>query len=254
MSVRVNLKSCLVMAIFLIAIGCGATVGQIIYVDADVSGANDGSSWADAYNYLQDALVAALSGDEIWVAQGIYKPDQGIGITPGDRTVTFQLISGVAIKGGYAGFGEPDADERDIDEYETILSGDLYGDDIEVNDPCDLWNEPSRAENSFHVTTGSGTDETAVLDGFTITAGNAYERPWNPMVPDPNNWGGGMYNYFGSPTLLDCTFSKNSAEVVGGGMYNKNDSSPTLTNCTFNGNSARSKAGWPRAEKLYVQQ
>jgi len=234
-------KRWLIISVFLLGMGCTAAAGQIIYVDVGANGLNNGSSWTDAYRYLQDALADANSGDEIWVAQGIYKPDQGVGITPGDRTATFQLKNGVAIRGGYAGFGEPDPNARDIGLYETILSGDLNGNDVDVNDPCDLWNEPTRAENSFHVTTGSGTDETAVLERFTITAGNAYERPWHPMVPDPNNWGGGMYNHFGSPTLLDCTFSRNSAEVAGGGMYNKNDSSPTLTNCTFSENSARSK-------------
>ena len=68
------------------------------------------------------------------MAQGIYKPDQGVGITPGDRCATFQLINGVAIKGGYAGFGEPDPNERDVDIYETTLSGDLNGND-EANKP-----------------------------------------------------------------------------------------------------------------------
>ena len=247
MNGRANLKSCLLMAMFLIAMGGGTAVGQIIYVDVEAPGVNDGSSWTDAYNYLQDGLAAAWSGDEIWVAQGIYKPDQGAGVTPGDRTATFQLINGVAIKGGYAGFGEPDPNARDIDTYESILSGDLDSNDVEVNDPCDLWNEPSRVENSYHVVTGSGTDETAVLDGFTVTAGNAFERPWHPMMPTPNNWGGGMYNEAGSPTLVNCMFRENSAERYGGGIYNKDlngDCSPTLTNCTFSGNAARSKDGW----------
>jgi len=265
-----NLNIWLAMSMFLLLMVSTAT-GRIIFVDADANGVNDGSSWTDAYNYLQDALADANSAAkpvEIRVAQGIYKPDQGAGVTPGDRTATFQLINGLTLKGGYAGLGEPDSNARDIGLYETILSGDLYGDDIDVNDPCDLWNEPSRAENSFHVTTGSGTDETAVLDGFTITAGNAFERPWHPMVPNPNNWGGGMYNYFGSPRVTKCRFKNNSAEGEGGGMCNRNgsnpgvstcifagnvgmrgggmcnwESSPTLTNCMFNRNSARHGGG-----------
>lgn len=60
-----------------------------------------------------------------------------------------------------------------------------------MNDPAFLLWEPTRAENSFHVTTGSGTDETAVLDGFTITAGTA-----NGSYPDGS--GGGIYNDSGS--------------------------------------------------------
>jgi probable HAF family extracellular repeat protein/parallel beta-helix repeat protein len=226
----------------------------IIYVDDDAAGANDGSSWEDAFNYLQDALAAAWPGDEIRVARGIYKPDQGSGITPGDREATFQLINGVTLKGGYAGFGEPDPNARNIELCETILTGDLGGNDIDVNDSAFLLWEPTRAENSYHVVTAIDTDETAILDGFTITAGNA-NGPW------PDSKGGGMCNFDCSPTLIKCTFNSNSAygggamrnyqsspsiidctfsenkAGAGGGMVNE-DSSPTVINCTFSGNSA----------------
>ena len=53
--------------------------GKIIYVDDDAAGANDGSSWQNAYIYLQDALADANSSVkpvEIRVAQGIYKQDK----------------------------------------------------------------------------------------------------------------------------------------------------------------------------------
>ena len=39
------------------------TETSYIYVDADAVGANDGSSWTDAFIHLQDALAVATSGD-----------------------------------------------------------------------------------------------------------------------------------------------------------------------------------------------
>lgn len=231
----------------------GGPFGPIWYVDDDATGADDGSSWADAFNHLQDALAAAQSGHEIHVAQGNYKPDQGLWIPQGSRYASFQLTNGVGIKGGYAGFGEPDPNSRDIELYETILSGDLAGNDVDVNDPCDLLDEPTRSENSYHVVTGNRTDANAVLDGFTITGGNANDRSGGGMInyrgsPIIANCtfsenssagdGGGMFNVaFSSPILIDCAFSRNSADY-GGGMANYSYSSPSLTNCIFSGNSA----------------
>ncbi|MHC4691843.1 MAG: right-handed parallel beta-helix repeat-containing protein, partial [Planctomycetota bacterium] len=216
------------------------TLPAPIFVDDDASGANDGSSWADAYNSLQDGLARAdfsVKPVEIRVAQGIYKPASpsppGAPPLPLDRTATFQLINGVTINGGYAGYGEADPNARDIEAYETILSGDLADNDVEMIDPCDLLDELSRGENSYHVVTGSGTDSTAVLDGFTITAGNA----------KGSGYGGGIYCHSGIPTLTNCTFTRNSAKFFGGGIYYHGSSNPTLINCTFNENSAMSGGG-----------
>ncbi len=200
---------------------------KIIYVDDDATGANNGSSWPDAFNYLQDALAAANDGDEIRVAQGIYKPDQGAVVTTGDRKATFQLINGVTIKGGYAGFGQPDPDARDINLYETILTGDLAGDDGQ--------NFSNNGENSYQVVTAISVGSTAVLDGLIITAGNANHPHYLSMKIS----GGGMYMLYSSPKIIDCIFTSNSAAYGGAGLYNyKGDS--VLTNCTFHSNLATS--------------
>jgi predicted outer membrane repeat protein len=207
---------------------------KIIYVDSNAGGANVGSSWANAINALQDAILLARFFDEpveIRVAQGIYTPDRGLGIMPGDREASFQLLSGVTIKGGYAGFGATDPNARDVKLYETTLSGDLNGDDVQVAELEKLLLERTRADNSYHVVTGSGADATAVLDGFILRGGNA--------ISD----GGGMLNESGNPTIDNCTFIENSANHGGGGGMSNYRSSPTLTNCTFRRNSAKYGGG-----------
>ncbi|UCC29177.1 MAG: S8 family serine peptidase [Phycisphaerales bacterium] len=204
-----------------------AVAKERLYVDASAGGANDCSSWVDACTDLQDALASAATSmgitREIWVAAGTYTPDSGTG----DRTATFQLVDGVAVYGGFAAW-ETSLDQRSIEANETILSGDLDGDDGPGFTNYD--------ENSYHVVTGSGTGATAVLDGFTVSGGNA-DASW------PNNRGGGMHNEGGSPTVANCAFTGNSVVNVGGGMLNEDSSSPTVTDCTFSGNWAYGGGG-----------
>jgi hypothetical protein len=219
---RTNPNARLIVPVLLLAMACTAGA-QTIFVDANAVGTNNGTSWADAFNYLQDALATASSGCEIRVAQGTYKPDRGATATAGDRTATLQFASGVSIRGGYAGLGTPDPNARDINAYKTILSGDLNGDD-----GSDF---AHNSENSYHVVTASGTDATAVIDGLIITAGNA-----NGYFMDGHYAGGGMRNVNGSPTIKSCVFKQNWG-IRGGGMANST-SSPTVVNCTFTGNSS----------------
>jgi len=216
---------CILMLAPLIA---GIASGRIIYVDDNAPGANNGSSWSDAYFYLQDALMLVSAGDEIRVAQGIYRPDDFVlSRRPNrGRAETFALICEVTLSGGYAGCGAPDPNERDIELYETVLSGDRDDNDGPNVDADDA----TRQDNSYHVVTGNGTDETAVLDGFTVTAGNA-------NGPYPDGDGGGVYNDFAGPTLNRCTITGNSASGKGGGMNNY-WSDPVLSECAVVGNSA----------------
>ena len=205
----------------------GPAVGQSIrYVDDDASTNGDGVTWNTAYKYLQDALFEA-AGDpgvtEVRVAGGTYTPDQDEGgnVTPGDHLATFHLLDGVALAGGHAGLADPGhPDGHDPDAYESTLSGDLLGDD--GPDYSNI------AENSYHVVTSSGTGPTAVLNGFTITAGNA------DGLLNKDHDGGGIYNGAGSPTVTDCVFTKNTNYVHGrgAGMYSAGGA-PILSHCLF---------------------
>jgi predicted outer membrane repeat protein len=243
---KASLASRLQCVLLILVVARTAAAGGVIYVDADAPGANNGSNWGNAYVFLQDALADAEAAEkpvEIHVAHGIYTPDSS-SILPddiGNRSATFQLINEVAIKGGFAGFSETDPNARDIDVYETILSGDLNDDNIDLNDPGNLYSLPDRYDNSSHVVKGSNTDETAVLDGLTITGGYilviAYRLGGGP------SGGAGMLISSGSPTLIDCKFIDNVTGNNGGGLLIYRDSNPTLLNCNFTRNYAWSGGG-----------
>jgi predicted outer membrane repeat protein len=225
--------SCKWILFAIILMICNSTFAdKIIYVDDDATSSNNGSSWQNAYKYLQDALTDANAAEkpvEIRVAQGIYKPDRGAGITLGNRNASFQLINNVTLSGGYAGILAPDPNDRDIKTYETILSGDLAGNDIDVNNIEDLLIEPTRKENSFHVVMSTNNNDTSKIEGFNITGGNA-------------SYGGGLYNSYSSPSIINCKFLKNSA-LEGGGIYTYSNSNATFTSCIISGNIAQHNGG-----------
>ena len=231
-----------------------AQAQTIWHVDDDASTNGNGASWSTAYKCLQDALAAAGPGDEIWVARGTYRPDEEDANTngTGDRFATFQLLSGVALYGGFDGTESLFGERAGLFD-QTILTGDLVGDD-----GPDFANHQ---ENSYHVVTGSNVGSDGILDGFTVTGGNGNGS-------HPNNLGGGMYSDSGSAsvtncrfvgnsaayggamandssnvTVASCTFGGNRATDDGGGMYNAYGSSPVLIGCTFSANAAADDGG-----------
>jgi hypothetical protein len=217
----------------LLCLYCTTALGDIIYVDADTPANNDGSSWGNAYKFLQDALNTATTGDEIWVAEGIYRPDETTANPEGtgNRFATFQLKNDVAVYGGFPAGGGT-WEQRAPSIYETVLSGDLNSDDGPEF--------ANNGENSYHVVTGSEIYDSAVLDGFTIMAGNANG------ASSPETLGGGMYNSNSNLLVTNCTFTGNSATWDGGGMNNTQSDYLTVTNCTFTGNLASRHGGGMR--------
>ncbi len=219
--------------------------GGLCYVKADAAGPNNGASWTDAYTDLQSALHDA-SCTQVWVAYGVYKPTSGT-----DQTISFNVRPGVAVYGGFAAT-ETALGQRTsavIAAHPSVLSGDIDNNDAyRATTNVDATAADIAGNNSYHVVYMDGTTAqgaitfTTVLDGFTITGGNA-----NNTISWPQYVGGGLYcdgednGYKCSPTLTNITFSGNSAQN-GGAMFNLGPrdgaSSPTLTNVTFSGNSA----------------
>lgn len=216
----------LVLSVLLIGSLGTATAGTI-YVDANAALGGDGTTWGTAYKYLQDALYKPpVSGDDIWVAAGTYKPDQdeGSNVTTGDRNATFELKDGVGIYGGFSTGGSI-WEDRDPNQYETILSGDLNGDD-----GADFANN---GENSYNVCHISWTSGITILDGFTVTGGNANTIGNYVLTAS----GGAINNEGGCLLLFNCKFTQNYALYGGAIAMNTPLTTGTIegkiSNCLF---------------------
>ncbi|HEY1249865.1 MAG TPA: S-layer homology domain-containing protein [Thermoanaerobaculia bacterium] len=200
-------------AVLVFTLMAAAAPAGVLYVDAAATGSNNGSSWANAFTTLPPAIAAANANDEIWVAAATYKP-----ATISDRTVSIALKNGVGVYGGFNGT-ETQRTDRDPAVNVTILSGDIGAPGV-AND------------NSYHVVTAAASvTNTGVLDGFTITAGQADGAP-----ASNNDRGAGMWDNGGSPTLSHLIFTGNFAQAEGGGLR-ITSGAPLLLSCLFQGNS-----------------
>jgi hypothetical protein len=175
-------------------------LSQIIYVDIDALGNNDGSSWENAYNDLAEALDNAQYGDSIWVAVGTYFPT-----ADDNRHKHFTLKNGVRLFGGFVGT-ETQIAQRDWELYPTIMDGNI-GDSEEATD------------NSYTVLYINVADSTTLVDGFTIR--NGYADGVDSLA---TMCGGGVFlqAHFGVETLpivKSCKIEYCYAEKIGGGLY-----------------------------------
>lgn len=201
------------------------TLAGDLFVDVNQgSGANNGSSWADAFQGvlgLKDALAVAVAGDRIFVAQGTYLPS-----TSGVRTQSFGLITGVEIYGGCLGTETDPSERPPIGAAPTVLSADLSGND----------HQGIITDNAYHVVRGFTVNATAVLDGFEVRGGYANNSS------SSNDRGAGILCTGASPTVRNCTFIANQCTFGGGAGY-INSASPTFTDCAFISNVGGSYGG-----------
>ncbi|MSR41927.1 MAG: hypothetical protein EXS10_08530 [Phycisphaerales bacterium] len=190
------------------------------------SGLNNGTSWTDAYQGaggLASALTASMSGDQIWVAAGTYKPT-----TTTSRSIFLTLKTGVGIYGGFTGT-EGKLAQRNWAVNPTIVTGDLLGND---NGALNL------TDNSYHCFVGSGASATAILDGFTVKGGYA-----NGATASNYDKGAGILIVnSGSPTVRNCNFTGNRCTFGGGAGYIFT-AGGTFTNCRFENNVGGSYGG-----------
>ena len=210
---------------------------QKFYVKSGNSSGN-GLSWGTAFNNLQDALDAAQSDDEIWVAAGTYWPTKMINEKSSyEYSFAFVLkTNNVKIYGGFPATGNPTMDDRNWTKHKTILSGDIGKDDRDDGEIIGV--------NASHVVISLATD--VLLDGFTISGGDASHSSvaivGSHEIGDFN--GGGIWNASSSKLVLKNSIVKaNRAAFDGGGIYNHDLSVSEFVNVQICGNIVTNGGG-----------
>gem|GEM_PF-3071032 len=204
--------------VFLFTLLLNVTNAQtLIYVNANATGSNNGTSWANAYDSLQNALNAASLGDQIWVAAGVYKPSDTT------RSVSFNLKGGLTIVGGFAGT-ETSISHRNWVTNPTYISGDIGT----VGDSLD---------NTRTIIVFKNSEITTILDGFIIEDG------YNDFNSINSNRGVGVYLFQSSLNIDHCIFRNNvSVHLAGGAIFADSSSGMTIKNTQFINNNAEQGA------------
>jgi hypothetical protein len=227
-----------------------AATAAIYYVKPAGNNSFNGQSWNMAFLTVSKALSVAVSGDEIWVAAGTYKPTTG-----SDRDASFDIPSGVKLRGGFSG-SEATLSARAVlntQSLTTILSGDINTSGVD--------------DNSYQIVTFKNAAPSTVIEGFTITGaygsaggGGIYNEGNNGGTSTPTIShckitansaisGAGIYNSgssggAASAVLMNSIFESNTALIAGGAVYNDGTllgvANPSITNCQFKNNNAPS--------------
>jgi hypothetical protein len=252
-----------VLPILLSFFPTSVTHASTLYVSKSGHGST-GDSWGAAFNAVSEALAVSTTGDEVWVAGGVYNE-------------TVELVAGVALFGGFAGTESPaEFANRNWEANVTILDGYGLGQSV--------------------VRGASG----AVLDGFTVTKGvaergggvycegvameiaNCTIRENTAMAIStgcPNYYatatakGGGVFCRDSTLEITDCQIANNTSfalakasvdtaihpfwhacattNALGAGVYCEN-ATASLHNCRLTGNAVQSIADSGRAGHSYA--
>lgn len=138
-------------------------IPTVYYVDANATGANDGSSWTDAFTNVTDALALTNLNDTVWVAKGTY--------TLADKNTPIAINTNeVDIIGGFSGTETTLAD-RDLTAIHTtnatIFTGDITGDDIDGDFTS---NKTDNAERLFEIRNSNVTFDGIIFENIYDTS------------------------------------------------------------------------------------
>lgn len=169
-----------------------------VYVDANASGANNGSSWADAYTTIDAALTGAGPNSKIWVAKGVYKP------TAQNTPLEINETS-IAIYGGFDG-AETELSDRDLTLINTtnatVITGDMNGDDVDGDFTS---NKSDNADRLILVDATNITIDGFILEHIYDTSSNAHNQD-NGVIYSKYS---GASTWIENLSIKNCSFKDN---------------------------------------------
>jgi hypothetical protein len=207
--------------LFVLAFPAGSHAGVGRYVDVNsASPASPYTNWATAARTIQDAVDAAVAGDQILVTNGVYQTSGRV--ANGLLTNRVAVIKPVTVRS----VNGPQV---------TVIQGNSVPGVTAVR--C-VYLTNGASLSGFTLT--NGATRTSGGSAPDLSGGGVYCDSTNAVISNCILGGNRAYSYGGGThygTLTDCTVNGNSAQY-GGGAYNS-----TLRNCTFNGNSATGRLG-----------
>ncbi len=215
------MKKTLLLLLSCLSFSLAAIAQNIIYVNINVSGgANNGTSWANAYNNLATAIDNASEGKQIWVAKGAYRPA---------NYASFSMKHDVAIYGGFTG-GETSLSQRNYVDNPTMLEA--YG------------------TTRVFFNNDNNLTASAILDGFSLINTSVFNQLGSPTIRNCSFTQSNdecIYNQDSSPIISNCVFIGNNNNSI----YNKN-SSPSIVNCVFKENMSDAVANYLNSSPTIV--
>lgn len=189
-------------------------IPTVLYVDQDANGLDVGLSWDDAFTDLAEALINAVSGDELWVAEGTYFAPTENGFRIVDKNI--------GVFGGFDGT-ETQRNQRDWFAHQTVLSGNI-GDPSQATD---------NARNVMQLLIGTLFEGQVVLNGLVFEDGFA-DGP-NGLA---GSGGGLLISQADEVIVRNCVFRNNFAQNTGGAIYIGLSDDMVVSQCSFIDNTA----------------
>jgi hypothetical protein len=257
---------------------CQGQCCKVTFVKWDAAGAQDGSSWKDAFKTIYEAAAVAQLGSEVWVAKGTYggkageleavKVGQDVNMYGGfegteaslsDRKLgaaTDTIVMGgdgmrgvsMAPGAGLDGFAITGGKNVGLGGGVAVTAGPL-GAAVSIAN-CTIKGNEAGTGGGIHVIDGTvAIDRCAIADNKAADGGGVYNQGGllklsNSVISGNRAYGGqggggGVMNHQGDSEIANCVFAGNVAEsAYGGALYNVYQTSHAVVNSTFALNSA----------------